>query len=129
MWSGPETGVQGVSELSVCERTDDKWLQSVQEEFRYGKLNADTHAFLHGEKTLRPGSALKSGTECKSDWCKQRVLDVLALEKDSALSKDDRGEHVDITYKGECKACKIERKKGSSWRQGHRINGSWNVDS
>ena len=51
MWSGPDTGVQGVTELAFCERTDDVWLQSVQEEFRYGKLTTDTHAFLHGKPT------------------------------------------------------------------------------
>ena len=81
MWSGPDTGVQGVTELSFCERTDDVWLQSVQEEFRYGELTTDTHAFLHGKPTLLPGSFLKGDTTCTSDWCKKRACEVLALEK------------------------------------------------
>ena len=34
LWSGPETGVQGVTELYECERTQDLRLQSVQNEFR-----------------------------------------------------------------------------------------------
>ena len=29
MWSGPETCVEGVTELQTCERTDNVWLQSV----------------------------------------------------------------------------------------------------
>ena len=58
LWSGPDIGVQGVTELEHCERTSDLWLQSVQEEFRYGKLTMDTHAFLHGKLTLLPGSAI-----------------------------------------------------------------------
>ena len=45
LWSGPETGVQGVTELQTCERTSDEWLRSVQEEFRYGRLSKDTRAF------------------------------------------------------------------------------------
>ena len=31
MWSGPVTGIQGVTELDRCERTQDAWLRSVQE--------------------------------------------------------------------------------------------------
>ena len=67
MWSGPETGVQGVTELEKCERTDDVWLQSVQEEFREGRLSTDTHAFLHGKPTLLPGSTLNGKVTCKND--------------------------------------------------------------
>ena len=66
VWSGPDTGVQGVTELSFCERTDDVWLQSVQAEFRYGKLTKDTHCFLHGKPTLVPGSTLKGHAKCKN---------------------------------------------------------------
>ena len=85
MWSGPVTGVQGVTELSVCERTDDLWLQSVQEEFRYGTLTADTHAFLHGKPTLLPGSTLKNETTCTNDWCQQRAFEMMELEKNQLL--------------------------------------------
>ena len=38
-----------VTELTDCERTSDKWLCSVQQEFRHGTLTKDMHAFLHGE--------------------------------------------------------------------------------
>ena len=38
-WSGPENGMQGVTELVQCERTDDEWLKEVQHEFRHGKLS------------------------------------------------------------------------------------------
>lgn len=81
MWSGPETGVQGVTELEKCERTDDVWLQSVQEEFREGKLSTDTHAFLHGKPTLLPGSILNGKVTCKNDWCNKRACEMLELEK------------------------------------------------
>ena len=30
VWSGPKTGIQGVTELQTCERTKDAWLRSVQ---------------------------------------------------------------------------------------------------
>ena len=36
VWSGPEHGLQGVTELTQCERCDDVWLQRVQEEIRQG---------------------------------------------------------------------------------------------
>ena len=31
-WSGPSTGMQGVTELTECERTKDEWLHEIQEE-------------------------------------------------------------------------------------------------
>ena len=34
VWSGPKTGIRGVTELEVCERTNDTWLMNVQNEFR-----------------------------------------------------------------------------------------------
>ena len=45
VWSGPTTGIQGVTELEVCERTRDEWLRCVQNEFRIGQLHFETHAF------------------------------------------------------------------------------------
>ena len=30
VWSGPSTGIQGVTELETCERTNDAWLTKVQ---------------------------------------------------------------------------------------------------
>ena len=111
LWSGPDTGVQGVTELEVCERTDDVWLQSVQEEFRYGKLTMDTHAFLHGKPTLLPGSILNGKATCNSDWCKKRACEMVELEQNAPPKGQVRDEHADITMQGECKKCQKERKE------------------
>ena len=111
MWSGPETGVQGVTELEHCERTDDVWLQSVQEEFREGKLSTDTHAFLHGMPTLLPGSSLNGKATCNNDWCKNRASEMLALEKETALEDSVRAQYADETKRRECKTCKKEREQ------------------
>ena len=43
LWSGAETGFQGVTELEECERCDDEWLREVQEEIRHGKLSQNNH--------------------------------------------------------------------------------------
>ena len=114
VWSGPDTGVQGVTELEVCERTDDVWLQSVQEEFRYGKLTMDTHAFLHGKPTLLPGSILNGKATCNSDWCKKRACEMVELEQNAPPKGQVRDEHADITMQGECKKCQKERKRKNS---------------
>ena len=45
LWSGAPTGMAGVTELQTCERTKGAWLRSIQNEFRFGKLTADSHAF------------------------------------------------------------------------------------
>ena len=34
VWGGPEVGAQGVTELTICERTSDVWLQELQEQLR-----------------------------------------------------------------------------------------------
>ena len=49
-------GIQGVTELVQCERTQDIWLQELQSELRIGKLSENNHAFLHGRPTNVPGS-------------------------------------------------------------------------
>ena len=33
VWSEPKTGIQGVTELEMCERTKGAWLRSVQNIF------------------------------------------------------------------------------------------------
>ena len=109
MWSGPETGVQGVTELQICERTDDLWLQSVQEEFRYGNLQRDTHAFLHGKPTLRPGSILNGKVQCKRDWCRERAREMMELEKTTSLTESVRAQHAEETKERECGYCKREK--------------------
>ena len=55
-WSGPENGIQGVSELVEVERCKDEWLREVQQEFRNGCLSKDNHKFLHGLPTKVSGS-------------------------------------------------------------------------
>ena len=67
IWSDPKsgTGLQGVTELIECERTKDPWLKSVQDEFRIGKLSADSHAFLHGAPTLAPGMTIAGKSTCR----------------------------------------------------------------
>ena len=47
MWSGLEGGLQGVTELTECERCLDSWLIEVQEEFRNGCLTDTNHRFLY----------------------------------------------------------------------------------
>ena len=59
MWSGKDTGIQGVTELHQCERDKEEWLRSVQEEFRVGMFTDETHAFLHDKPTMQPGLFLK----------------------------------------------------------------------
>ena len=39
VWSGRETGLQGMTELISCERCDDEWLRGVQAEIREGQLS------------------------------------------------------------------------------------------
>ena len=56
MWSGPKTGVQGITELHQCERQDDEWLEDVQKEIRAGALSEDNYHFMHGLPTTVPGS-------------------------------------------------------------------------
>ena len=79
LWSGAKTGVQGVTELTICERTADEWLRSVQEEFRFGKLQQDTHALLHGEPTLLPGSVIGKKALCRNKKCVRRCKEMLAV--------------------------------------------------
>ena len=69
IWGGKKVGLQGVTELTRCERTSDHWLASVQEELRYGTLSRDTHAFLHGQPTTKPGSWCNGGLTCGNRTC------------------------------------------------------------
>ena len=71
LWEKGSEGVQGVTELYQCERTHDKWLQAVQEEFRHCALTETTHAFLHGCPTSVPGSYLNGRLCCADPTCLQ----------------------------------------------------------
>ena len=73
VWSGKSTGIQGVTELSTCERTKDGWLKYVQNEFRNGKLSEESHAFLHGYPTMNPGSTVDGIARCLQPKCTRRI--------------------------------------------------------
>ena len=118
VWSGPETGIQGVTELQKCERTDDVWLQSVQEEFRFGKLTVDTHAFLHGKPTLVPGSCIDGVAKCQTPWCVARASVFAQLEKTAPPQGSAREMCAAATLEGECEVCKKERKSRMLVAQG-----------
>ena len=60
-----------MTELARCERTADLWLASVQKELRHGTLSCDTHAFLHGQPTTKPGSWCNGELTCGNNACVQ----------------------------------------------------------
>ena len=84
VWSGPSTGIQGMTELEICERTKDAWLRSVQDEFRTGTLTEETHAFLHGNPTMNPGSTLNGIARCLNAKCNNRIT--AATKKSSSMN-------------------------------------------
>ncbi len=61
--------MQGVTELEECERTQDLWLLSVQDEFRRGQLTKETHKFLHRKPTMQPGSFFNGQVQCGTTKC------------------------------------------------------------
>ena len=94
LW-GPKTeSMQGVTELTRCERTADAWLTSVQKELREGKLSAHNHAFLHGHATAVPGSWCQNNVACRNTNCErlahqQRSPDEI-LQKECAHCRRER---------------------------------------
>ena len=91
-WGSEEHAVQGITELTECMRTDDKWLHELQPEMRDVLLYANNWNFLHGRPTPVPGSwcnghkvcgnavctSLKGSTENEDrecDYCKQERAD------------------------------------------------------
>ena len=71
IWGGNAFGLQGITELTECERCDDPWLREVQEEIRNGKLSPNNHAFLHGRRTTVPGSWCNGKAQCNNADCQQ----------------------------------------------------------
>ena len=71
--SSAQGGLQGVTELVRCERTQDVWLQDLQAELRVGHLSEDNHAFLHGRPIQVPGSwcARTQRPMCQENICYQ----------------------------------------------------------
>ena len=94
LWGGPGAGMQGVSELTKCERTADKWLKELQEEFRCGRLSEINHAFLHGRPTPVPGSWQDGTVLCGQEAC-------MKLQKQASPR---------LILEQECQQCKAERK-------------------
>jgi hypothetical protein len=80
----------------------------VQQEFRYGKLQKDTHAFLHGEPTLLPGSVIGNKTMCRNKQCASRCRDMLAV---TVLTDSEREALAEETQRVECSVCAMERTK------------------
>ena len=110
LWSGPTTGFHGVTELVECERCDDPWLQSVQQEIRQGALSANNHAFLHGHATSVPGSWLNGQVMCK----KQSCLKLCSEESTAAPATRGKKRKLitssELILKAECSVCKQHRK-------------------
>ena len=74
--SAADGGIQGVTELRQCERTQDQWLQELQAELRTGHLSKNNHDFLHGRPTTVPGSWLEAHGRptCGTMSCQQLHL-------------------------------------------------------
>ena len=94
MWGPPDRAFQGCTELEECERTKDEWLKELQDEFRFGNLTTDNHAFLHGKPTHVPGSWLRGRAECGQATCQR--LGALKAQPQSILAQ-------------ECEVCRTER--------------------
>ena len=111
LWGGGQEGVQGVTELVECERCDDAWLKSVQEEFRRGALTADTHAFLHGRDTGVPGSWLHGQVECGNSRC-QALSDGAGVSEEAAVgARRQRSVTPKDIRRQECGECRRERER------------------
>ena len=94
--SAGDGGLQGVTELVQCERTQDKWLQELQAELRCGSLSKFNHAFLHGQPTTVPGSWLETQKRptCGEVACEQ--LHAQSIAPRTIIQK-------------ECSTCQAER--------------------
>ena len=59
--------VQGIDELATRKRLEeqDEWPLQGQPEFRENCLSVDSHAFLHGQPTSKPGSWVNGQTTCE----------------------------------------------------------------
>ena len=95
IWGGKTVGLQGVTELTRCERTADQWLASVQEELRHGTLSRNTHAFLHGQPTTKPGSWCNGELTCGNMTCKRllgpHAKPLQILNDECAVCASERG--------------------------------------
>lgn len=104
LWGGEDGGLQGVTELSQCERCDDEWLKEVQEEMRHGCLSENNHAFLQKLATTVPGSWVDRNGQgyalCKHEACQN-------LGGNTVQKRPKRAEQgEDYIQSRECDACK-----------------------
>ena len=95
VWARWGDGVQGVTELTRCERTHDPWLQELQAELRSGTLSDHNHRFLHGYATNVPGSFCQGVVQCQQPNCKRMWQDKAAAEvihaKGCGICRTERG--------------------------------------
>lgn len=110
LWSGKLHGLQGVTELTSCERCDDVWLREVQAELRSGNLSEHNHAFLHGMPTDVPGSWVNEDVSCGNDTCRKL--------KPTGKKRERNGRLATQVMKKECQTCKEERKTRTLVAQG-----------
>eukprot|EP00435_Cladocopium_sp_Y103_P027049 s236_g6.t1 len=89
-------GLQGVTELVRCERTQDVWLQELQAELRIGHLRLLLVRFLHGRPTKVPGS-----------WCTMTQQPTCGETLCHRLYK--HGSTPATIRKYECAICRAER--------------------
>ena len=95
LWGSAEAGMQGVTELVRCERTQDAWLAELQTQFRHGQLSEDNHNFLHGKPTAVPGSWIAGHATCKQPGCAALVAN---------------GKTPDCIQAAECSQCAADRR-------------------
>ena len=100
LWGQSGESIQGVTQLVECERTHDRWLQAVQEEFRACQLTETTHAFLHGKPTAVPGSWTQGAVECGNAACAKLAADGvpprLILQTECAICRRDRASRARV---------------------------------
>ena len=80
LWGSPTAGMQGVTELVRCERTQDAWLAELQGQLRHGQLSDDNHKFLHGKPTTVPGSWIAGHATCQRPACAALITQGLSPE-------------------------------------------------
>ena len=109
-WSGPENGIQGVSELVEVERCKDAWLREVRSEIRGGALSPDQYNFLHGLPTSVPGSWVGGDVACQNERCRALALSSSprALPVGPQRKRKGGAESGDIEAQA-CEVCRAQR--------------------
>ena len=112
VWGTLPKGMQGVTQLTECERTRDAWLRNLQDEIRNGALSSINHAFLHGFETPVPGSWNGHRLECENVACKamlQRKMSGTRIQQmECDVCHNERASKVRVV--DDAGACKAWRK-------------------